>query len=54
MHNRMKEALVLLGNCRAPRAPAVVKIAQAEIEHRKALVAAACSTARAARCAPPE
>jgi 4-hydroxy-tetrahydrodipicolinate synthase len=42
MHNRMKEALVLLG--RLPRAtvrPPLVKIPQAEIERiRKALVAA--------------
>jgi 4-hydroxy-tetrahydrodipicolinate synthase len=51
MHNRMKEALVLLG--RLPRAvvrPPLVKIGRAEIEHiRAALVDAGLLSAKAAR-----
>jgi 4-hydroxy-tetrahydrodipicolinate synthase len=51
MHNRMKEALVLLG--RLPRAvvrPPLVKIARTEIERiRAALVEAGLLTTKAAR-----
>ena len=55
MHNRMKEALVLLG--KLPRAvvrPPLVKIERAEIERiRKALVEAKLRTRRAPRRRSP-
>jgi len=46
MHNRMKEALVLLGKTAARRgAPALVKLERAEIARiRQALIEAGCST----------